>query len=92
MVRRLKELEKTNADLGARLGDAESHLSSVQSELNTANDTVSCHFTQPSCFIRRITKYVLKATGSATMEVDLTPGVNAKILLLTFHRPGLCIP
>lgn len=40
MGRRMKEIEKANGDLGARLGDAESQLSSSLTEIRTLTENV----------------------------------------------------
>ena len=41
MGRRMKDYEKANNDLGARLGDAESQLTSSLTEIRTLTETVS---------------------------------------------------
>lgn len=41
MGRRMKDYEKANTDLGTRLGDAESQLSTSITEIRTLTDNVS---------------------------------------------------
>lgn len=42
--RRMKDIEKANGDLGARLGDAESQLSSSVVEIRNLNENVSVYY------------------------------------------------